>query len=75
MGIGVMAWKEPETGKSGCGTAEMIAGMGGRAYVEGSKEGLSAGVLVRKCCTYSKPSHNTNCVNGRKELTHARWDL
>jgi hypothetical protein len=74
-----MVWKEPETRKTGSGTAEMIAGKGGRslaACVEELKEGMSAGVLVcwlccvvRKCS--SEPSHNTKSCES-SERTQAR---
>lgn len=37
-GDGVMAWEEPETRKTGCGTAEMIAGKVGEG-VGGGIEG------------------------------------
>ena len=75
-GDGVMAWKEPDTRKIGSGTAVMIAGKGWESgSVQGLKEGTSAGVLYVVRESFSKPSHNTNCVNFQRELMRTRLNL
>jgi hypothetical protein len=70
-GDGVMAWNEPATRKSGCGTAEMIAAKGGRGCVQELKEGVVSRCVGSKVCC-SKPSHNTNCVDDRRSTRHIR---
>ena len=72
-GNGVMAWKEPETrksGNSGSGTAVDDRRKGWERVGGGiERRAVSRCVVGSKSC--SKPSHNTNCVNGGRE-THTR---